>query len=130
MWNSTTASVSCGVPQASILSPLLFLDYIKDLPNYLKVESPKMFADDTNITLAASALVDIANVMNSELRNFNCWLVANRLSLMSQRLNSWSFRLSPGRIHAYANDSINNEIEAYFRNFRKRTSRGTYTHIF
>ena len=39
-----------------------------------------MFADDTNITYAASAIADVESVVISELRKLNCWLVTNRLS--------------------------------------------------
>ena len=78
---SNAASVPCGVPQGSNLGPLLFLIYINDLPNCLSVASPKMFADDTNITVAADSLTELENKINIDLENLNRWLVANRLSL-------------------------------------------------
>ena len=46
---STASTVTCGVPQGSILGPLLFFMYINDLPNCLRVAAPRMFADDTSI---------------------------------------------------------------------------------
>ena len=78
---STTSNVTCGVPQGSILGPLLFLMYINDLPNCLRDAAPRMFADDTNITLSAKTVADLKLAVTSELNNLTCWLRANRLSL-------------------------------------------------
>ena len=78
---STASTVTCGVPQGSILGPLLFLMYINDLPNCLRDAAPRMFADDTNITLSAKTVADLKIAVTSELNNLTCWLRANRLSL-------------------------------------------------
>ena len=75
------ALVSWGVPEGSNVGPLLLLVYINDLPNYLSSASARMFADDTNITIAASAIADLEIVVNLVLRKLICWLVINMLSL-------------------------------------------------
>ena len=69
------------VPQGSIIGPLLFLVYINDLPNCLEKASPRMYADDTSISLAAANVSDLENKINRELINLNRWLKANKLSL-------------------------------------------------
>ena len=78
---SNSKPVTCGVPQGSILGPLLFLIYINDLPNCLNYAMPRMFADDTNVSYAADSLNELQNVLNSELKSLHNWLITNRLSL-------------------------------------------------
>ena len=78
---SNSSPLTCGIPQGSSLGPLLFLIYINDLPNCLDMAQPRMFADDTSVSYASASLDEIQNVINSELKNLNSWLIANRLSL-------------------------------------------------
>ena len=53
---SDFTTLKCGVPQGTILGPLLFLIYINGLPNCLSFSIPRMYADDTHITYAGSDL--------------------------------------------------------------------------
>ena len=55
--------------------------YINDLPNCLRVAAPRMFADDTSITLSAKTVADLKLAVTSELNNLTCWLRANKLNL-------------------------------------------------
>ena len=51
------------------------------VPNCLLAAAPRMFADDTNITLSAKTLTDRKQALTPELSNLSCWLKANKLSL-------------------------------------------------
>ena len=77
---SNIAPVSCGIPLGSNRGSLLFrLVYINDLPNFLNLAYPRMLADDTNISFAASTTADLGNVINLELRNLNCLLISYKI---------------------------------------------------
>ena len=79
--NSETSFLSCGVPQGSILGPLLFLLYINDLP-YCNLRSDvRMYADDTNLTFASKDPNELFSSLTHDLGNLKQWLHSNRLSL-------------------------------------------------
>ena len=78
---SSAHTLSCGVPQGSILGPLLFLTYINDLRNSLRGTVQRMFANDTNLMLSPKTLTDLKLALTPELNNLSCWQKATKLSL-------------------------------------------------
>ena len=85
--NSTLLTVKCGVPQGSVLGPLLFLLYINDLPNISSKLKIFLFADDTNIYLDSHDPHTLEKEMNRELIKLYDWLGINRLSLNITKTN-------------------------------------------
>ena len=78
---SNDAYIKCGVPQGSILGPILFLIYINDLNYVSKLLNTIMFADDTNLFLTGKSLAELEHQMNIELEIVNNWFKTNLLSL-------------------------------------------------
>ena len=78
---SDSRVLTCGVPQGTILGPLLFLLYINDHPNCLSHCEPRMYADDTHLTYADHNVGSINSCLSEDLFNVHTWLNANKLTL-------------------------------------------------
>ena len=89
---SNITSIRYGVPQGSVLGPLLFLLYINDLYKCVKFSTPRHFADDTNLLFINSSLKQMKKHINIDLALLSSWLRANKISLNVSKTEVLIFR--------------------------------------
>lgn len=99
---SELCKISCGVPQGSVLGPLLFLIYVNDLQNALIFSEPYLFADDTNLLHISNSIDSLNKKLNIDLKLLCKWLNANKIALntdktqliiFKSKLKSFNFNL-------------------------------------
>ena len=76
--------ITCGVPQGSILGPLLFLLYVKDSSIYL-------YADDTVLLNYGKNMINVKNEMQRDLGKIASWCGRNKLSLNIKKTKNMLF---------------------------------------
>ena len=108
--SSDELTISCGVPQGSVLGPLLFLIYVNDLANCSKLLEFNLYADDSNLFYKSNTLLSLQTNLNKELAEVYKWLCVNKLSLNIKKSNFVIFHPRQRKIETNVQIVINQQL--------------------
>ena len=114
--DSDVRAITCGVPQGSVLGPLLFIIYVNDISLIPTNSSMVLFADDTNIFFSADNPHTLEETVCKELSLYSDWFVSNKLSLNVCKTNYMVFN-NKDRNYQF-NIHINNQPIAIANNVK------------
>lgn len=102
--------VSYGVPQGSILGPLLFLIYINSIHEIGLKGDVTLYADDTSIFYSGQTITSIIKDAQDDLNLLDIWLQSNLLSINASKTNYIIFRAKNKHIDTYSDLTINGKV--------------------
>ena len=110
---SNKKDINYGVPQGSVLGPLLFLIYINDIANCTTTGKLNLFADDTSAFTAGNDISEVISKSETLMNNLDKWFAANKLTLSATKSSFILFRSLQSRLKAipdvlnFGNNKIN-----------------------
>ena len=111
-----------GVPQGSVLGPLLFLIFINDMQNSLSDIIIKLFADDTNCFISGYNFSEVAKTVKNELNSLMKWITANKLTINFDPKKSRYCVFSPNNKELPANYKDGLEMEGNKLSYKEFTT--------
>ena len=118
--DSDLRDITCGVPQGSVLGPLLFLLYINDLANCCPEVFFRIFADDTGIFFHCKDIATLSKIGEKIIQGISRWFEYNKLTLNASKTSYVIFRSS-----RYPNEHLPNSL-TYNNITIHRESHATY----
>ena len=92
---SDSQTVNVGIPQGSVLGPVLFLLYMNDLPNVVSASLISLFADDTMLSSSSDNLDSALQLLQQEVNSVSQWFDDNKLALNISKCNTMLIGSAP-----------------------------------
>ena len=86
------SNVTCGIPQCSVLEPLLFILYVNDMLNVSHLLKFVLYADAANFVHSTIDINQLDAIVNAELNKLYTWFQVNKLSLIVSNSNFITFK--------------------------------------
>ena len=115
-FKSDTKTITHGVPQGSILGPLLFIIYMNDFSRSSDLLFSILFADDTSVFIEGTNFENISKIFNAELEKVNMWLKANKLTINTKKTHYMMFHRTRIKQNTNIKILINNNIVDHINN--------------
>ena len=111
--------VSCGVPQGSILGPVLFVLFVNDLPQVIKHAKITLYADDTVLLYPSANTEEIKACLEVDLQRASVWFKNNKLQLNTSKCK-WTLFGTNKRLqrHGHPTITINNEVIEHVKHYK------------